>query len=233
MLLSIAIPVFNEEATITSVLEDVLAAPLPSGVEREVLVVDDGSTDGTAQLLDRITNSRVRRFRLASNSGKGAALHRAFAEARGQIVLVQDADREYDPGEYPKVLEPIMSGKADVVFGSRFSGGEPHRVLFFWHYVGNRLITLLSNTLTNLNLTDIEACYKVFRADVLRRIELREKGFGFEPEVVAKVARLGVRIFEVGISYSGRTYQEGKKINWRDGVWALWCILKYGLFRWR
>jgi glycosyltransferase involved in cell wall biosynthesis len=231
MLLSIVVPVFNEEATIASVLDSVLAAPLPAGVEREVVVVDDGSTDDTPGVLGGVSDPRVRCFRLEANSGKGGALHRAFAEARGDIVLVQDADHEYSPEEFPKLLEPILAGKADVVFGSRFSGGEPHRVLFFWHYVGNRLITLLSNTVTNLNLTDIEACYKVFRIEVLRRIKLREKGFGFEPEVTAKVSRLGVSIFEVGISYSGRTYAEGKKINWRDGVWALWCIFRYGLLR--
>lgn len=231
MLLSIAVPVYNEESTIAAVVDTVLAVDLPRQMEREVLVVDDGSTDGTPAVLDQIADPRVRCFRLETNRGKGAALHRAFAEARGDIVLVQDADREYDPGEYPKLLEPILGDKADVVFGSRFSGGEPHRVLFFWHYVGNRIITLLSNAVTNLNLTDIEACYKVFRSDVLRRIRLRERGFGFEPEVTAKVARLGVRIFEVGISYSGRTYAEGKKIHWRDGAWALWCIVRYGLLK--
>ncbi|KPJ91340.1 MAG: glycosyl transferase, partial [Gemmatimonas sp. SG8_17] len=197
----------------------------------EVLVVDDGSTDGTAQVLATIQDARITCFRLPTNSGKGAALRRAFTAARGDIVLVQDADREYDPDEYPKLLEPILADKADVVLGSRFSGGEPHRVLFFWHYVGNRFLTLLSNAVTNLNLTDIEACYKVFRADVLQRVELRENRFGFEPEVIAKVARLGVRIYEVGISYSGRTYEEGKKIGWRDGLRALWCIIKYGLLR--
>ncbi len=231
MLLSIAIPVFNEEATIGAVLDAVLAASLPPGIEREVLVVDDGSTDGTAQVLETIQDERITRFRFPTNCGKGAALRHAFTAARGDIVLVQDADREYDPTEYAKLLEPILAGKADVVLGSRFSGGEPHRVLFFWHYVGNRLLTLISNAVTNLNLTDIEACYKVFRASVLQRIQLREERFGFEPEVIAKVARLGVRIYEVGISYSGRTYEEGKKIGWRDGLRALWCIVKYGLLR--
>jgi glycosyltransferase involved in cell wall biosynthesis len=231
MLLSIAVPVFNEEATIGSVLQAVLTAPLPPGIEREVLVVDDGSTDGTAGVLETIQDARITYLRLPTNCGKGAALRRAFTAARGDIVLVQDADREYDPNEYSKLLEPILAGKADVVLGSRFSGGEPHRVLFFWHYVGNRFLTLLSNAVTNLNLTDIEACYKVFRADVLQRIQLREDRFGFEPEVIAKVARLGVRIYEVGISYSGRTYEEGKKIGWRDGLRALWCIIKYGLLR--
>jgi glycosyltransferase involved in cell wall biosynthesis len=231
MLLSIAVPVFNEESTVGAVLQAVLTASLPPGIEREVLVVDDGSTDGTAAVLEAIEDERITCFRMPSNGGKGAALRRAFAASRGDIVLVQDADSEYDPNEYSRLLEPILAGKADVVLGSRFSGGEPHRVLFFWHYVGNRFLTLLSNAVTNLNLTDIEACYKVFRSGVLQRIRLREDRFGFEPEVIAKVARLGVRIYEVGISYSGRTYEEGKKIGWRDGLGALWCIIKYGLLR--
>lgn len=230
--LSIVVPVYNEEATVRNLLNTVLEAALPEGVEREVLVVDDGSSDGTAEALKHFDgHTHVRVFRESVNRGKGAALRRGFAEARGDFILVQDADLEYDPREYPRLLAPILAGKADVVYGSRFIGSDAHRVLLFWHYVGNRWLTLLSNALTNLNLTDMETCYKVFRAEVLEQIELVENRFGFEPEVTAKVARLNVRIYEVGISYWGRTYDEGKKIHWRDGVSALRCILKYGLLR--
>jgi glycosyltransferase involved in cell wall biosynthesis len=235
VLLSIVVPVYNEEATVARLLRAVLEAPLPDGVAREVVVVDDGSTDGTLPALEALgADPRVRVFRQPRNAGKGAALRRGFAEVRGDLVVVQDADLEYDPRQIARLLAPILDGQADVVFGSRFLGGEPHRVLFFWHMVGNRLLTLLSNALTNLNLTDMETCYKVFRAEVLRRITVEEDRFGFEPEVTAKVARLReprVRIYEVGIGYSGRTYEEGKKIGWKDGVRALWCIVKYGLRR--
>jgi glycosyltransferase involved in cell wall biosynthesis len=227
--LSVVIPCYNEAKTIRMVVDRVRAAPGPA---KEIIIVDDCSRDGTrdllrtqiAPLVDKIIYHDV-------NRGKGAALRSGFAVATGDIVLPQDADLEYDPQEYPKLLGPILDGKADVVFGSRFLGGEPHRVLYFWHMVGNKLLTLLSNMATNLNLTDMETCYKAFRREVLQKITIEENRFGFEPEITAKVARLGVPIYEVGISYSGRTYAEGKKIGWRDGFRALWVILKYNFFR--
>ncbi len=225
--LSVVIPCYNERETLGPLLERVRA----SGVEDlEIVVVDDCSTDGTRELLrERLEKQVDRVIYHERNQGKGAALRSGFAAATGEIVLVQDADLEYDPREYPRLLQPILDGLADVVFGSRFTGGQAHRVLYFWHYLGNRFLTLLSNAMTNLNLTDMEVCYKVFRREVLQRIHIEEDRFGFEPEITAKVARQDCRVFEVGISYSGRTYHEGKKIGWRDGVRAVWCILKYNL----
>jgi glycosyltransferase involved in cell wall biosynthesis len=227
--LTVVIPVYNEVQTIESTVDAVLAAGVD---DLEVIAVDDASDDGTRDVLrDKIESRGVRVLYHERNQGKGAALRTGFAAATGDIVLIQDADLEYDPGEYPKLLKPILDGKADVVYGSRFAGGESHRVLYFWHSLGNRFLTLLSNVFTNLNLTDMEVCYKVFRREVLSQITIEEDRFGFGPEITAKVSRLGCRIYEVGISYSGRTYTEGKKIGWRDGVRAVWCILKYNLFR--
>ena len=224
MLLSVVIPVYNEAATVEGIVAQVLAEP----TDKEVIVVDDGSTDGTAEKLTTLAaDGDVQLLRHERNRGKGAALRTGIEAAAGQIVLVQDADLEYDPADYPKLLKPILDGKADVVYGSRFAGGQSHRVLYYWHSVGNRVITMLSNMFTNLNLTDMEVCYKVFRRDVLDRITLREDRFGFEPEITAKVSHLGCRIYEVGISYAGRTYEEGKKVGWRDGVRAIWCVIKY------
>ena len=228
MTLSVVIPVYNEVNTLLSLIERVQRSP----VTKEIIVVDDCSTDGTADLLKQSSlGANVRTFFHAVNQGKGAALRTGFAKATGDIVIVQDADLEYDPQEYPKLVKPIVDGLADVVYGSRFAGGETHRVLYFWHSVGNHVLTVCSNAFTNLNLTDMETCYKAFRREVLQQIVIEENRFGFEPEITAKMAKLKVRVFEVGISYAGRTYEEGKKIGWKDGVRALWCIVKYNAFR--
>lgn len=224
---SIVIPCYNEVTTLEQVVDSVLKSPMDP---KEVIIVDDGSTDGTSELIRSKLEQRVARVIFhETNQGKGAALRSGFAVASGDIVVVQDADLEYDPRDYDNLLTPIVEGKADVVYGSRFIGSEAHRVFFFWHYIVNRGLTLLSNVLTNLNLTDMEIGYKAFRREVLQKISIEENGFGFEPEITAKIARLGCRIYEVGVSYSGRTYAEGKKIGWRDGVYAVWCVLKYNL----
>jgi glycosyltransferase involved in cell wall biosynthesis len=226
-LLSVVIPCFNEAATILDLLERVRSAPVAS---KQIIVVDDGSTDGTRELLQGLRADDLTVLLHERNRGKGAALAMGFAAARGEICIVQDADLEYDPDEYPLVIGPIVQGKADVVFGSRFQGAAPHRVVYFWHRLGNGFLTLLSNMFTDLNLTDMETCYKAFRTEIIQAIRIREQRFGFEPEITAKLARRRCRIYEVGISYYGRTYDEGKKIGWRDGVRAIWCILKYNLW---
>lgn len=230
MRLSVVIPCYNEKETVADVVKAVAAVDL--GGETEIVVVDDASADGTGEVIAELRKSfpQLRLVTHDSNRGKGAALRTGFARATGEAIVIQDADREYDPADLPRVLAPLRQGKADVVFGSRFAGGQTHRVLYFWHSLGNRFLTLLTNVFSNLNLSDMEVCYKAFRREVLERITLRENRFGFEPEFTLKVARLGCRIYEVGISYSGRTYAEGKKIGWRDGLRALYVILKYGLF---
>lgn len=227
MKLSVIIPCFNERETIEPLIRSVRGCPVP---DIEIVLVDDCSTDGTRELLKNSVGQLADRVIYhESNQGKGASLRSGIAAATGDIVLVQDADLEYNPEDYPTLLEPILLGKADAVFGSRFMGGRPHRVLFFWHMVGNRFLTLLSNMLTNLNLTDMETCYKAVRAPIMKSITIEENRFGFEPEITAKLARLGCRIYEVGISYNGRTYEQGKKVNWRDGFRAIYAILKYNL----
>ena len=227
MKLSIIIPCYNESSTILSLIDAVKQSPVK---DREIIIVDDGSKDGTRDILGELKDPEVRVIFHKANQGKGAALRTGFQEATGDICIVQDADLEYDPQEFPVVIQPILAGKADVVFGSRFQSGRPHRVVYFWHRIGNGVLTLMSNFFTDLNLSDMETCYKAFRREVIQSIKIRENRFGFEPEVTAKVAKMNLRIYEVGISYYGRTYDEGKKIGWRDGFRAIYCILKYNLW---
>jgi len=241
--LSIVVPAYNEAATVHNILDKVVDVNINYDITKEVIIVNDGSKDNTQQAIDAYVEKHKQRTDANAlntvmvvhhkqvNEGKGAAIHTGIKMATGDFVIVQDADLEYDPREFNILLKPIMEGFADVVYGSRFMGGNPHRILFFWHSIGNKILTFASNMFTNLNLSDMETCYKLFKADVVKKLDLKEKRFGFEPEVTAKVARVkGVRIYEVGISYYGRTYEEGKKINWKDGFRAIWCIIKYNLF---
>jgi glycosyltransferase involved in cell wall biosynthesis len=234
-LLSIIIPCYSEEDSLTRVIDSIRAAELPDGMQKEIVIVNDCSTDRTFELLqkhlEKTGDEGIRIFHQPVNMGKGAAIHRGIREVNGEYLIVQDADLEYDPREYSDLLKPCLEGFADVVYGSRFMGSNPHRILFYWHSIGNRFLTRLSNIFTNLNLTDMETCYKLFRSEIIKPLNLKEKRFGFEPEVTAKISRIrGIRIYEVGISYYGRTYEEGKKISWRDAFRALWCILKYNVF---
>ncbi|MGR6088505.1 MAG: glycosyltransferase family 2 protein [Arcticibacter sp.] len=234
--LSIVVPCYNEEATIHLILDKVMSVRLTDEIEKEIILVNDCSKDRTREVLEAYVASHPQQsFQLLNhevNQGKGAALHTGIRHATGDLVIIQDADLEYDPREYNILLQPIIDGHADVVYGSRFAGGRPHRILFFWHTIGNKFLTFLSNMMTNLNLTDMETCYKVFKREIIQGMDLREKRFGFEPEVTAKISRIkGIRIYEVGISYYGRTYEEGKKIGWKDGFRAIYCIARYGLFK--
>ena len=236
MKLSIVIPAYNEEKTIHLILDKVKVVPLPNNMEKELLIVNDCSKDKTEEVIQSYMAANpllnIRYLKHEVNQGKGAALHTGIKMATGEYLIIQDADLEYDPQEYNILLKPALDGFADVVYGSRFAGGRPHRILFFWHTIGNKFLTFVSNMFTNLNLTDMETCYKLFRTEIIQGIKLKEKRFGFEPEVTAKISRIrGIRIYEVGISYYGRTYEEGKKIRWKDGVRAFYCMLKYGLFK--
>ena len=231
--LSIIIPVYNEEKFIAELYSRVLQVELHTGISKEVIIIDDGSDDGTKNIIKGFDDENTIIIDKERNSGKGACIRLGLEKASGDIILIQDADLEYDPNEYPKLLDPIISGKAEVVYGSRFKGGEAHRILYYWHSLGNKFLTFFSNILTDLNLSDMECCYKVFRREIIQQINLVENRFGFEPEVTAKLAKLSkkdkCRIYEVGVSYSGRTYKDGKKINWKDGLAAIKCILKYNL----
>ena len=227
--ISVIIPVFNEKNTISKIVEKVDNTDI-NGLTKEIIIVDDGSTDGTREILPSFENDHIKTFYHQKNQGKGAALHTAFKQITGDLIVIQDADLEYDPAEYKELTRPILDGRADIVYGSRFIGHKPHRVLYFWHSIGNKFITLFCNIFSNLNLTDIETCYKTFTKEVIQQIKLKEKRFGFEPEFTIKAAKQKFRFYEIGISYTGRTYQEGKKINAKDGFQALWCIVRYGIF---